>query len=68
MVRDASIKKREIYENILNNWPLLNPINDSYEKTKIAEILIEANYKKNNIIVNKVTNRYFKKFNKYFFK
>lgn len=38
------MKKRQTYENILTSWSLLNKIDDSYEKTKIADILVETHH------------------------
>lgn len=39
IVKDASAKKRELYEEFLKNWFLLKNIDDPYEKTKIADVL-----------------------------
>lgn len=39
IVKDAAMKKREIYEAFLMKLPLLSHISDPYEKTKIADCI-----------------------------
>lgn len=48
------MKKRQQYEDILTKWELLSFISDPYEKTKIADILVESSHNNNEVIVKKV--------------
>lgn len=43
-MKDSAMRKREKYEKFLLEWSLLKEIDDPYEKTKIADALINKNY------------------------
>ncbi|KRX10955.1 Cyclic nucleotide-binding protein [Pseudocohnilembus persalinus] len=55
IVRDASIRKREKYEQVLTQWSIFKSISDPYEKTKIADIIEEVQPQNGQILLKQGT-------------
>ncbi|CAD8171703.1 unnamed protein product [Paramecium pentaurelia] len=51
IVKEASIKKRQQFENFLENWDLLKEIKDPYDRLKMSDALFEKQFKKGDIIL-----------------
>jgi len=50
IVKDSAIKRREMYEEFLKKVPLLSNM-DSYERTTLADALVEKRFKKGENVI-----------------
>jgi len=50
IVKDSAVKRRQMYEDFLKKVPLLSNM-ETYERTKLADALIEKRYKKGDSII-----------------
>ncbi|KAL4479449.1 hypothetical protein ABPG72_011771 [Tetrahymena utriculariae] len=56
IVKDASMKRRALYEDFFKTFELLKTIVDPYEKTKLADAVEVRDFQKNEVIVQQGSN------------